>query len=218
MIKMSQPLIDALKLFGDAAKMMIIATALILVSISIVLSIPFTTISALLRFYDDIRDALIGYFILIAILTLSSLILIFVSIYGMLIGSARHFANYKSELSIVKNHIQWGFIGGLILAILGALLYLLGFIANPLATSVGLPLLIIGMFMLWLGGIGLSVLCFKLYEEFKSISILMSGIFFIVMGALSLISWILIHIETRSLIAKITGAGGTAVIMPPPPP
>ncbi|MEM2487482.1 MAG: hypothetical protein QXR44_02690, partial [Thermoproteota archaeon] len=62
-IKMRQPLIDALKLFGDAAKMMIIATALILVSISIVLSIPFTTISALLRFYD-IRNALIGYFIL----------------------------------------------------------------------------------------------------------------------------------------------------------
>lgn len=41
-ILMSQPLLNALKLFGDAAKMMIIAIVFILISFSMVLALPFT--------------------------------------------------------------------------------------------------------------------------------------------------------------------------------
>lgn len=136
----------------------------------------------------------------------------------MLIQSVHHFAIYKNELLIVKKYIQSGFIGGLILAILGSILYVFGFFfTRSLAVAIGFPLFITGIFLLWLGGIGLSVLCFKLYEEFKSTLILISGVFFTIMGTLSLISWTLIHIETRSLIAKVTGPSSTVVVTPPPP-
>ncbi|MEM2275871.1 MAG: hypothetical protein QXN75_04595 [Thermoproteota archaeon] len=49
---MNQSLLDALKLFGDAAKMMIIATTLILISLSMILALPSIAVSALLRFHD----------------------------------------------------------------------------------------------------------------------------------------------------------------------
>lgn len=145
---MNQPLFDALKLFGDSAKIMIIATTLLLISLSMILTLPSMMVSALLRFYN-IEGIATGYIILAAILALSSLLLIFVSIYGMLVNSVYHFASYRSDLSVIKNYIQLSFIGGLILAILGILLYGLGFFISPLATGAGLPLFTIGLFMLW---------------------------------------------------------------------
>ncbi|MDW8034527.1 MAG: hypothetical protein RMI79_06330 [Nitrososphaerota archaeon] len=214
---MNQSLLDALRLLGDAAKVMIIATTLLLISFSMVLVIPSTAVSAFLR-YREAESIVRGYAVLAIILALSSLILIFTSIYGIFMNSMNYFANYKNELSIVKSYIQWGFIGGLLLAILGTIFYVLGFIASPPATAAGLPLFIIGILMLWLGGIGLSVLCLKLYEEFKSILMLIAGVFFLIMGASSLISWVLVHIETKSLIAKFAGPSATTVIVPPPPP
>lgn len=200
---MSQPLVNALRFLKDAAKTMVIASALILISLAMFIASPWMMISAFLRYTDG--NIIMGWLIFAAILALLSLILIFISIYGMLIHSAYYFATYKKELRIVRDYIKWGFIMGLVLAVVGFLLYGFGFIMSPLAVGIGLPLLVIGIFMLWLGGIGLSVLCFRLYEEFKSVSMLVAGIFFLIMGAISLISWVLIHIETRGLMVKVRG-------------
>ncbi len=215
---MNQPLLSALRFLGDAAKTMIIASAMLLISLAIFLSSPSVAVSSLIHRING--NIVTGMLVLAAVLTLTSLILILVSIYSMLIHSAYYFAAYKRELGIVSNYIKWGFIIGLVLVVAGLFSYVLGFIiGNPWAIGAGLPLTLLGTFILWLGGAGLSVLCFKLYEDFKSVTMLIAGIAFLIMGAISLVSWVLIHIETRGLIHRIGGeAPGTVALTPPPPP
>ncbi|MGQ9478903.1 MAG: DUF973 family protein [Thermoproteota archaeon] len=214
----STPLLEALGLLRDAAKTMIISAAFALIAISMIISLP-SAITSILVQNRGFGLGIIAWIILAAIFLIVSVILIFTSIHR-LIASVNYFSAYKGELTSVKNYVIWGFMGGPILMVIGTIVIVVSIFTMSTAVVAGFTIILIGVFLLWLGGIGLSALCFKLYEEFKSVLMVVSGIFFLLMSALSLISWVLIHIENDALMRRIAGApvgpSGTVTLPPPP--
>jgi len=152
------------------------------------------------------------------VVVLVAFVIELVAVFAFLIPSFRRLKDYSSSLfGTSSTLISVGFVGGLILVVLG----LGALIASVLSKSFGgllssIALLIISFILMLIGNIGLIVGCFRLREAFGETLFLAAGILLIIGIILSFIpytaaasmildfvSWILVFVASGSALRKL---------------
>ncbi len=131
-------------------------------------------------------------------------------LYGKIIPGAERLATADSRYSTAHSLLKIGYLGGLILLIIGVL---------TLVVIIGIFLIILGLIFLLIGKIGMAILTFKLNEDYDESIMLIAGILFIIgifIGFAEFIAWILVYIGIDSVIKKAKTK--LQQYQPPPPP
>ncbi|MCD6301673.1 MAG: DUF973 family protein [Staphylothermus sp.] len=117
-------------------------------------------------------------------------------LYGKVIPGAERLATADSRYSTAHSLLKIGYLGGLILLIIGYL---------TLIIVIGIFLIFLAMVFLLLGKVGMALITFKLNEDYDESTMLIAGILFIIgifIPPAELIAWILVYIGIDSVIRK----------------
>lgn len=197
----SQSLINGLTKLKDASSRMIIATALVGISLTLFLM---SIIPILVSAPTGLRTSFSSLFtlfglapILAFILLISGAILALTAVYGKLIPSSKDLSNYDPELASAAMLIKIGYAWGFILAIVGVL---------TLAIVVGIVLIILALIFLIVGAIGLIIMLFKLNSSLKETMFIIAGVLFIIgmfLPIVDFIGWILVYVGANSILIRL---------------
>ena len=192
---------EGLSLIRDAAFYMMIGA--LLIGIAVISILPATISPSPLK----IPAILFSSIITIATIFIGAIITL-LGVYVKLLPGASSLADYSERYSTAASLIKIGYLGGLILIIVGII---------TLIAIIGASFIITGFILLFIGKIGLIILMFKLNDEFDDSKFLIAGILFILgifVSLLDLIGWILVYIGAGEVIERLE----VAVKTPPPPP
>lgn len=147
--------------------------------------------------------ALSGLILGLALIVIGAIIAL-VGFYADFIPGADDLARVNPDFSTASSLIRIGYIWGLILCLVGAILTIV---------IIGVLILLIGYVFLLIGFIGIMIMCFKLNEIYGNVMYLIAGIFFILsifIPFLGIVSWVLLYVALGETIRKSqTSAGPT---------
>jgi len=199
----STNVIDSFQRMRKGALMILIAWIFLGVGIMIMIGGMFAAVMRGFIGGGAFVDALSGLIFGIALIVVGAIIAL-VGFYADFIPGTSSLAQVSPEFSTASSLIKIGYVWGLILCLVGAVLTLL---------IVGIFILIIGLVFLLIGFIGIIILCFKLNDEYRNVLYLIAGIFFILsifLGFLGIVAWILLYVALGETIRKLqTTAGPT---------
>ncbi len=147
--------------------------------------------------------ALSGLVLGIVLIVVGAIIAL-IGFYADFIPGTSGLAQVSPEFSTASSLIKIGYVWGLILCLVGAILTLL---------IVGIFILIIGLVFLLIGFVGIIILCFKLNDEYRNVLYLIAGIFFILnifLGFLGIVAWILLYVALGDTLRKLQTTAGPA--------
>ncbi|MCS7112033.1 MAG: DUF973 family protein [Ignisphaera sp.] len=201
--KQREEIVAALSKLRIASLLQIIATLIIAASSLSLLG------AAFLLSTMEVPIARIGVFIGVFMAILVGLVMIIVAVYAFLLPSAKQLAKWKpAEFSTASKLLRIGYIWGAAILILALLLIIAGAISINLGTVIGgLAVAIIGGILFLLGYIGNIVYFFKLRDTFNSTTFLVAAILLIIgifIHLLQFIAWILAFIEARNIEGRIS--------------
>lgn len=140
--------------------------------------------------------AVLASLLAVLVLILIGAVISLVGMYAKFIPGTSRLAQINPEFSTASTLIKIGYLVGLILMIIGAL---------TLIILVGFFLIVIAAIFMFIGAIGLIILCFKLNDLEKNSLYLVAGILFIIgifIGIASFIAWILMYVALGHSISK----------------
>lgn len=197
--KQREEVLAALGKLRTASLLLVIATLITAASSLSLLTTLFT--------FNIVAMLAMGAGVLAAILV--GLILIIVGVYAFLLPSAKQFATWRpAEFSTASKLLRIGYIWGIAILILALLVIIAGAVSLNLGIAFGgLAIAIIGGILFLIGYIGNIVYFFKLKDVFNSSIFLVAAILLIIgifIGITQFIAWILAFVETRSIESKIS--------------
>lgn len=141
----------------------------------------------------------IGFLPLIGavVLVLVGGVIVLVGFYSRFIPGSSDLAKSDPEFSTGATLIKVGYVWGLILLIIGAILTL---------ALIGVFIIIIGYVLLILGFVGMIILSFKLKDKYGNTLYLIAGILFIlgiIFAILGVVAWILLYVALGDTIRKL---------------
>ncbi len=155
-----------------------------------------------------IPPALILATLTIFFCAIAILVLVLVATYAKLLPGAKALAQYNpDEFGTASTMIRVGYIAGPLIGILALVLLIIGaVIQNSAIVFSGLGIGIAAIILLFIGFIGLVILCFKINSVFESSMFLAAGILFIVgifVAICDLIAWILVYVGASEILRKV---------------
>jgi len=124
-------------------------------------------------------------------------ILALYALFGKLLPATSRLKNLDPEFGTSETLIKIGFLVGLLLLVMGVVTAIV---------FIGIPLIFAAKIMLIIGLIGIAIMCFKMNSRFGSTTFLIAGILFIlsiIVPILDFIAWILVYVESGTLIEKL---------------
>jgi len=143
-----------------------------------------------------LAGALLAVFVLSVTAILAGAIVSLIGLYAYFVPGTRRLADAEPRYSLPSTLVRIGYVWGLVLAIVGAVL---------LVIVIGIFVLIPGLILLLIGEIGLIILAFYLYDYEKNSLYLAAAILFIVglfIPILPFIGWILMYAALGDTIRK----------------
>ncbi|MEM2006135.1 MAG: DUF973 family protein [Sulfolobales archaeon] len=143
------------------------------------------------------RRAAIGWVIASLALLVIGAVIALVGFYAKFVPGVGELARARPEFGTASSLIKVGYIGGLILLVVGAVL---------LIVLVGVILILVGLVFLLVGHIGAAILCFKLSDAYRNSLYLAAGIILVVsviFPILGVVSWILLYIALGDTISRL---------------
>lgn len=198
-LKQREEVLSALSKLRIASLLLVIATLITVASSLSLLTTLFT--------FNIVAMLTMGAGVLVAILI--GLVLIVVGVYVFLLPSAKQFATWRpTEFSTASKLLRIGYIWGVAILILALLAIIAGAVSlNPGIAFGGLAIAVIGGILFLIGYIGNIIYFFKLKDVFNSTIFLVAAILLIIgifIGITQFIAWILAFVETRSIESKIS--------------
>ncbi len=132
----------------------------------------------------------------IVLVILGDLVLL-IGIYTRFVPGVRTLAHARPEFGTASTLVRVGYVGGLILILVGAVLSIV---------LIGIPLFIIGLVLLLLGHIGVALLSFKMHDAYRNSLYLVAGILVllsIVFPILAVITCILLYVALGDTIKEL---------------
>lgn len=123
-------------------------------------------------------------------------ILALVGLYGKFIPGLNELARTDPEFSTVSFFVTIGYVGGLILLLVGVILTLL---------IIGIFIVLVGLVLLVIGYVGMIILCFKLNDAYVNTLYVVAGTLFILgilFPILDVVAWILLYVALGDTIRK----------------
>jgi len=198
-LKQREEVLSALSKLRIASLLLVIATLITVASSLSLLTTLFT--------FNIVAMLTMGAGVLVAILI--GLVLIVVGVYVFLLPSAKQFATWRpTEFSTASKLLRIGYIWGVAILILALLAIIAGAVSLNLGIAFGgLAIAVIGGILFLIGYIGNIIYFFKLKDVFNSTIFLVAAILLIIgifIGITQFIAWILAFVETRSIESKIS--------------
>uniref|UniRef100_A0A7J3I6B6 DUF973 family protein n=1 Tax=Ignisphaera aggregans TaxID=334771 RepID=A0A7J3I6B6_9CREN len=198
-LKQREEVLSALSKLRIASLLLVIATLITVASSLSLLTTLFT--------FNIVAMLTMGAGVLVAILI--GLVLIVVGVYVFLLPSAKQFATWRpTEFSTASKLLRIGYIWGVAVLILALLVIIAGAVSLNLGIAFGgLAIAVIGGILFLIGYIGNIIYFFKLKDVFNSTIFLVAAILLIIgifIGITQFIAWILAFVETRSIESKIS--------------
>ncbi|MEM1677707.1 MAG: DUF973 family protein [Ignisphaera sp.] len=198
-LKQREEVLSALSKLRIASLLLVIATLITVASSLSLLTTLFT--------FNIVAMLTMGAGVLVAILI--GLVLIVVGVYVFLLPSAKQFATWRpTEFSTASKLLRIGYIWGVAILILALLVIIAGAVSLNLGIAFGgLAIAVIGGILFLIGYIGNIIYFFKLKDVFNSTIFLVAAILLIIgifIGITQFIAWILTFVETRSIESKIS--------------
>jgi hypothetical protein len=138
-------------------------------------------------------------------LALIAIVLLLVAVYAFLLPSAKSFASWRpAEFSTPSKLLRIGFLWGLVVVLIALLLAL-----TVILVLVALALAVVGVILVIIGWVGLIIYFFKLRDAFNSTLFLVAAILTILVivpvvgGILGFIAWILVLVESGTIMKRI---------------
>ncbi|MEM1931172.1 MAG: DUF973 family protein [Sulfolobales archaeon] len=131
-------------------------------------------------------------------------IIALVGLYAKFVPGVGELARARPEFSTASSLIKVGYIGGLVLLAIGAVL---------LIVIVGIIPILVGLAFLVVGHIGVAILCFKLNDIYRNSLYLAAGVILlvsIVFPILGVVSWILLYIALGDTISRSQSSSAVA--------
>lgn len=211
--------INGLTLLKSASLLILISNIInIIVSITVILTVGFTVplVGHVIREFEKIFT---GFFWIIVLVGIVSLVIVLIAIYGRLIPACQKFAEYDREtFSTPATLIRRVWIYGVIFFIISMLSLIL------LIIIIGLTFLLIAAILIIVGEIGLIILMFRLADRFDEELFSDAGILFILLffiSFLNTIAWVLVYRASSRAISNLTASISQLSLTgesPPPPP
>ncbi len=145
----------------------------------------------------DGLEGLVAGDVALVVLIIVGVIIALIGLYREFIPGVKNLADIYPEFSTAAKLIRIGYIGGLILLLIGAILTLV---------LIGLLIIVIGLILVFLGTIGVIILCFKLKDKYQDTLYLVAGVLFIIglfIPILAVIAWILLYAGLGSTVRKL---------------
>lgn len=139
----------------------------------------------------------VGWAIASVVLVVVGAVLALVGFYAKFVPGVGDLARARPEFGTASGLIRAGYLGGLVLLVVGAVLTIF---------IVGILLLFVGVILLLLGHVGAILLCFKLNDAYPNTLYLVAGILLIVsifVPVLGAVSWILLYFALGDTIVKL---------------
>lgn len=198
-LKQKEEVLSALSKLRMASLLLVIATLITVASSLSLLTTLFT--------FNIVAMLAMGAGVLVAILI--GLVLIVVGVYVFLLPSAKQFATWRpTEFSTASKLLRIGYIWGVAILILALLVIIAGAVSLNLGIVFGgLAIAVIGGILFLIGYIGNIIYFFKLKDVFNSTIFLVAAILLIIgifIGITQFIAWILAFVEARSIESKIS--------------
>lgn len=194
-------LIEALKLLKDASLLMIIASLIMGIGMLLpmfgMLTMPMLPYSSMHPVMAPSEVLVSTGVIALVLVAIVGVVIGLYAVFTKLIPSTTEFAEYSPDYSTSATLVKIGYIGGLILLLVGF---------ATLMLFVRFFVLIGALILLLIGIIGLAILSFKIHDEFKSTMFLIAGIFFLIgifIPIIRFIAWILVYVESETLIRRV---------------
>lgn len=130
------------------------------------------------------------------IVTALGALIVLLGFYIEFIPGVSMLAEADADYLTASKLIKVGYIWGILIIIVGAILSLF---------LIGIPILIIGMILLVLGFVGIILLNFNLYSKEKNNLYLVAAIFFIIsifITFLGIVAWILLYVALGETVKK----------------
>ncbi len=155
----------------------------------------------------------------IALLVIGSIIW-FIGLFAKFIPGVSDLASASPEFSTASSLIKIGHVLGLILLIIGSILFIIVIIGAMSIMFIGISILvgigsilyilyifIVGVIFILIGSIGIIILCFKLNDKYRRNTLyLIAGILFIIgilIPVLDLVAWILLYVALGNTIREL---------------
>lgn len=163
-----------------------------------IITIAFTALASFTTWppvHGEWVGILAGLGIGLAVLVIG-VILALIGLYGKFIPGLSELARTNPEFSTASSLIRIGYVWGLVLLLVGAILTLI---------IIGIFIAFIGLILLVIGYVGMIILCFKLNDAYQNTLYLVAGILFILsifIPILGVVAWILIYVALGDTIRK----------------
>jgi hypothetical protein len=186
----------------------LIIGSLLISSISLIL-IPYASLFNNPHFYrhHPLTDIInIGTLITLVILALLGAFLSLYGLYGKIVSGTNMLASVRSKYSTASTLINIGYVGGLIVLILGLIFVLITASTSFIGLLVSFVIVLLGIILLFIGKIGIIILSFKLNDDFAETLVLVAGILSIIgifLPILDFIAWILLYAGLGSIIERL---------------
>lgn len=191
-----EEVLTALRNLKMASLLQVIATIITGVSLAYILAAAANIALMLVTGIGVLAGALIG------------LVITIVAVYAFLLPSAKQFARWRpAEFSTASNLMRVGYIWGAIILIIAIAIIIAGVVSiNIIAALGGLGIAVIGGILFLVGYVGNIVYFIKLKDVFNSAMFLAAAIILIVgiFVPIAFIAWILAFVETRSVEGKVS--------------
>jgi hypothetical protein len=148
----------------------------------------------------------IGTFIILIIFALLGAFLSLYGLYGKIVPGTSMLANVRPKYGTASALVKIGYVGGLIILILGLILALVTASMGFIGLVASLVIILLGIILLFIGKIGIIILSFKLNDDFAETLILVAGILFILgifFPILDFIAWILLYAGLGNVIERL---------------
>lgn len=119
------------------------------------------------------------------------------ALFGKLLPATSKLKSLDPEFGTSETLMRISYLIGLILLVIGTATAMI---------FIGIPLIFVAKIFLIIGLIGIAIMCFKINSMFGSTTFLIAGILLIlsiVVPILDFIAWILIYVESGTLVEKL---------------
>jgi len=157
--------------------------------------------------FETLPPLILSMLALSVVLVITSLVVVAIAVFGKLLPGASKLSMYRPGFSTSATLIKVGFLGGLILFIIGLATLFIG---------IGVFLAIVAIILFLIGTIGLAILSLKLGSEFNELTFTIAGVLFIVSlilyilprtsvvaSILTVVAWILLYVGLGPAIEEL---------------
>ena len=193
-------LVAGLRMLRDAALLMIIASLIMGLGMTISM-FGMWTVGPMMHGLSPGVPFFVGMgMIVLALIGIVGAIIGLYAVFGRLLPATTEFASYSSEYATIATLVKIGYVGGLVLLILGFI---------TLMFFVGIFLMFAAILLLLIGSVGLALLSLKLHGELDSSAFLIAGILFLIgilVPIVRFIAWIIVYVEAGTLAGKLSAS------------